>query len=171
MFLECLIFLILSHVSQEWTRHITSTWSFSMCLRLEENESLVLLVFFHQQSLSLDLYLVFVTRTHFERSVGGSVDPAVSTNGNSKPTVVMNTGKRCCHTKIEPVWPPKGHRPKVQKWPIELNFGTHVEDNRGNNLLGSIFQNLTKGTSTDEPKRAKQKTENIGRHPSDRRHT
>jgi hypothetical protein len=59
----------------------------------------------------------------------------------------------------------------VQKWPIELNFGTHVEDNRGNNVLGSIFQNITNGTSADVPKKAKQKTKNTGRHPSERRHT
>ena len=119
---------------------------------------------------ALDLCLIFVTRTHFERSVGGSVDPAVSTNGNSKPTVVMNTGKRCCHTKIEPVWPPKGHRPKVQKWPIELNFGTHVEDNRGNNIPGSIFRKLTKSRSADLSKMGKQKTKNIGIHLLEKRH-
>jgi len=40
----------------------------------------------------------------------------------------------------------------VQKWTIELNFGTHVEDNRGNNVPGSVFQNLIKGTSAKEGK-------------------
>jgi hypothetical protein len=38
------------------------------------NKVLVLLVFFHQQTHAFDLYLVFMSRTHFEQ-VWGSQSP------------------------------------------------------------------------------------------------
>jgi hypothetical protein len=39
---------------------------------------------------AVDLYLVFMSRTHFEQSVGGN-DLPISTSESSEPTIVMNT--------------------------------------------------------------------------------
>ena len=63
------------HPCYSWTKHITSTSSYSMCPRLEKkNKILVMLVFSHQQSPCTWSLPCLMSRTHFKQSMGESVN-------------------------------------------------------------------------------------------------